>query len=100
MVVKSAFLNQELKEEFYPKQPLGFGMTGEEKVLRLRKAYGLRQAPRAWNAKLDYTLKESILNGDMAIQLILSDKITSTFRMPCKFIMIGSIKVSIGLKHS
>jgi hypothetical protein len=33
MVVKSAFLNQELKEEFYPKQPLGFGMTGEEKVL-------------------------------------------------------------------
>jgi hypothetical protein len=60
MDVKSAFLNGELKEEVYVKQPPGFVVTGEEgKVLRLRKAlYGLRQAPRAWNAKLDSTLKE------------------------------------------
>jgi hypothetical protein len=40
-------------------QPLGFAIPGKEsKVLRLRKAlYGLRYAPRAWNAKLDSTLK-------------------------------------------
>jgi hypothetical protein len=31
----------------------------KNKVLRLRKAfYGLRQTPRAWNAKLDSTLKQ------------------------------------------
>jgi hypothetical protein len=59
MDVKSAFLNDDLKEEVYVHQPLGFAIPGKEgKVLRLRKAlYGLRQAPRAWNAKLDSTLK-------------------------------------------
>src|SRR3954469_16813332 len=59
MDVKSAFLNGDLKEEVYVHQPPGFVIPGKEgKVLRLRKAlYGLRQAPRAWNAKLDSTLK-------------------------------------------
>ncbi|CAA0840906.1 cysteine-rich RLK (RECEPTOR-like protein kinase) 8, partial [Striga hermonthica] len=52
--VKSAFLN----ETVFVKQASGFAVKGEEhKVLRLRKAlYELRQAPRAWNAKLDATL--------------------------------------------
>uniref|UniRef100_A0ACD5ZKI0 Uncharacterized protein n=1 Tax=Avena sativa TaxID=4498 RepID=A0ACD5ZKI0_AVESA len=59
MDVKSAFLNGDLKEEVYVQQPPGFANPGQEgKVLRLRKAlYGLRQASRAWNAKLDSTLK-------------------------------------------
>jgi hypothetical protein len=57
MDVKSAFLNGHLK--VYVHQPSGFMIPGKEgKVLRLRKAlYGLRQAPRAWNAKLNSTLK-------------------------------------------
>jgi hypothetical protein len=56
--VKSAFLNGELEEELYVQQPPGFAVAGgEHKVLRLHKAlYGLRQAPRAWNSKLDATL--------------------------------------------
>jgi hypothetical protein len=59
MDVKSAFLNGDLKEEVYVHQPPEFVIPSKEgKVLRLRKAlYGLRQALRAWNAKLDSTLK-------------------------------------------
>src|SRR5438105_6889916 len=59
MDVKSAFLNGDLQEEVYVIQPPGFIITSKEhKVLRLRKAlYGLRQAPRAWYAKLNATLE-------------------------------------------
>jgi len=59
MDVKSAFLNRDLKEEVYVHQPLGFAIPDKEvKVLRLHKAlYGLQQAPRAWNSKLDSRLK-------------------------------------------
>ena len=58
--IKSAFLNGELAETVFVRQAPSFAVKGEEqKVLRLRKAlYGLRQAPRAWNAKLDATLGE------------------------------------------
>ena len=47
--IKSAFLNGELEEMVFIRQPLGFTIKGaEHRVLRLRKAlYGLRQAPRA-----------------------------------------------------
>jgi hypothetical protein len=59
MDVKPAFLNNDLKEEVYAHQPSRIAIPGKEgKVLRLRNAlYGLRQALRAWNAKLDSTLK-------------------------------------------
>ena len=58
--VKSSFLNGELAETVFVRQPLGFTIKGaEHRVLRLHKAlYGLRQAPRAWNAKLNATLGE------------------------------------------
>jgi hypothetical protein len=58
MDVKSAFLNGDLREEVYVQMPPGFVVEGSSgKVLRLNKAlYGLRQAPRAWNEKLDSEL--------------------------------------------
>nr|GEZ13469.1 ribonuclease H-like domain, reverse transcriptase, RNA-dependent DNA polymerase [Tanacetum cinerariifolium] len=57
--VKSAFLHGDLKEEVYVTQPEGFiKEQNNGKVYRLIKAlYGLRQAHRAWNIKLDNTLK-------------------------------------------
>lgn len=58
--VKSAFLNGNLEEEVYVMQPIGFEKNNQPgKVYRLFKAlYGLRQAPRAWNSRLDKYLKE------------------------------------------
>ena len=52
--VKSAFLNGEISEVIYVKQPEGFLVKRKEGyVLRLKKAlYGLKQAPRAWYFKL------------------------------------------------
>nr|GEU55751.1 retrovirus-related Pol polyprotein from transposon TNT 1-94 [Tanacetum cinerariifolium] len=50
MDVKSAFMNDKLKEEVYVKQPLGFESSEfTEYVYKLDKAlYGLKQAPKAW----------------------------------------------------
>lgn len=60
MDVKFMFLNGELDEEVYVHQPPGFIPAGHEgKVLRLRKVlYGLLQVPRAWNVKLDSSLRD------------------------------------------
>ena len=53
--VKYAFLNGELKEEFYLTQPEGFVEHGKEHlVCKLKKAlYGLKHAPRSWYEKID-----------------------------------------------
>lgn len=58
--VKTAFLHGELKEIVHVAQPEGFVVKdSEEKVYKLNKAlYGLRQAPRAWNNKLNKILNE------------------------------------------
>ena len=59
MDVTTAFLNGDLKEEVYMKQPEGFASNGQEHlVCRLKKSlYGLKQSPRCWNDALDSQLK-------------------------------------------
>ena len=54
MDVVSAFLNGDLTEEIYMKQPPGYVQSGKEELVgKLRKSiYGLKQSPRCWNEKL------------------------------------------------
>jgi hypothetical protein len=59
MDVKTAFLNVDLEERVYMKQPKGFIMEGKEDMgCRLKKSiYGLKQASRQWYLKLNETYK-------------------------------------------
>nr|GFC99930.1 reverse transcriptase [Tanacetum cinerariifolium] len=61
MDVKTAFLNEILKEEVYVGQPSGFvSKQYPDHVYALDKAlYGLKQAPRAWYDVLSQFLIES-----------------------------------------
>eukprot|EP00253_Pinus_taeda_P026332 PITA_26332 len=60
MDVKSAFLHGDLHEEIYMEQPIGFIQIDSNLVCRLKKSlYSLKQAPRAWYAKMDSFLLES-----------------------------------------
>ncbi|GJW54625.1 zinc finger, CCHC-type containing protein [Tanacetum coccineum] len=54
MDVKTVFLNGDLEEELYMKQPEGFVMPdNEHKVCKLVKSlYGLKQAPKQWHQRL------------------------------------------------
>ena len=59
MDVTTAFLNGELEEEVYMRQPDGFVTEGQEHlVCKLKRSiYGLKQSPRFWNSALDCQLK-------------------------------------------
>jgi len=58
--VTTAFLNGELEEEVYMKQPEGFVTEGKEHlVCKVKKSiYGLKQSLRCWNTALDRQLKQ------------------------------------------
>nr|GEX74692.1 hypothetical protein [Tanacetum cinerariifolium] len=70
MDVKTAFLNGNLEEGVYIKQPKGFVMPGNEhKVCKLVKSlYGLKQAPKQWHLNFDEVV---LFNGFLLNQ---SDK--------------------------
>ena len=61
MDVVAAYLNGELSEEIYMKQPEGFeDKRYPNKVCKLKKSlYGLKQSTRCWNEKIDAYLKSA-----------------------------------------
>ena len=61
MDVNSAYLNGEIVEDIYMKQPEGFvNPDYPNKVCKLRKSlYGLKQSARCWNEKIDSYLKSA-----------------------------------------
>eukprot|EP00253_Pinus_taeda_P001774 PITA_01774 len=60
MDVKYAFLHGDLHEEIYMEQPTGFIQTDSNLVCWFKKSlYGLKQASRAWYAKMDSFLLET-----------------------------------------
>ena len=91
MDIKSAFLNGEIEEEVYVKQPPGFvNPKKHNHVYKLRKAlYGLKKAPRAWYkcltkfliekgfeiGKIDATLFTKRVNGELFVCQIYVDDI-------------------------
>ena len=83
--VKSAFLNDELAKTVFVRQPPSFAIKGEEhRMLRLRKAlYGLWQASRAWNAKLDATL------GELGFQWFATEHALYTQRRGKEELVVG-----------
>jgi hypothetical protein len=57
--ITAAFINGDLDEEIYMKQPEGFHIGSSTKVCRLCKSlYGLKQSARQWNKKLHSVLTE------------------------------------------
>ena len=57
--ISSAFLNGELEEEVYMRQPPGFEEKGPNWVWRLLKSiYGLKQAGRCWHKKLNKAFED------------------------------------------
>uniref|UniRef100_A0A2N9FVA6 Integrase catalytic domain-containing protein n=1 Tax=Fagus sylvatica TaxID=28930 RepID=A0A2N9FVA6_FAGSY len=67
MDVKTAFLNEELDEEIFMDQPIGFVVKGQErKVCRLnRSLYELKQSSRQWYKRFH---QEVIFNGFLMIE--------------------------------
>ena len=54
--VTTAFLNGELEEEVYMKQPEGYVVSGKENyVCKLKKS--IYEIPRCWNSAVDVFLK-------------------------------------------
>nr|GEV78791.1 hypothetical protein [Tanacetum cinerariifolium] len=103
MDVKTAFLNDNLREEVYVSQPDGFvDQDNPNHVYKLKKAlYGLKQAPRAWNDN-DLLLVQIYVDDIIfaASTLELCDLFANPMCSKFKMSMMGKILFFLGLQIS
>lgn len=69
--VTCAFLNAELAETIYMEQPVGFSSDKNKVCLLLKSIYGLKQASRLWNCKVN--------------ELLISNGYSQTVSEPCVY---------------
>jgi transposase InsO family protein len=85
MDVRTAFLNGDLEQDIYMKQPEGYVASGKENlVCKLRKSlYGLRQASRAWYDKIHHALV------DMGFQVLSADTCVYQLRKDALYVLVA-----------
>nr|GEX56547.1 uncharacterized mitochondrial protein AtMg00810-like [Tanacetum cinerariifolium] len=127
MNVKTAFLNDPLKEELFVSQPDGFvDPDFPNHVYRLKKAlYGLKKSPRAWYDKLSSFLIEHHFTKDIvdptmftrrhgddillvqiyvddiifgSTNLVFSNRFAKLIKDIIKMSMVGNMKFFLGLQ--
>ena len=88
--VSTAYLNSNLQDEIYMKQPENFiDKNAPNKVLRLHKAiYGLKQSGKEWNTKLDGVLRkigfDSCKNEPCLYKAMINNNLVLLFRAEWK----------------
>ena len=89
-----AFLNGDLDETIYMKQPEGFVEQGPDYVCRLKKSlYGLKQSARQWNRKLHETLVKlgfSRLESDRSIYFYSRGSVKIMFPVHVDDVLLAS----------
>nr|KAJ0204847.1 hypothetical protein LSAT_V11C500242580 [Lactuca sativa] len=101
MDVKTAFLNGDLDEEIYMKQPEGFVMPGNEhKVCKLKKSlYGLKQAPKQLHQKFDDVVLSNVFALNQADNdLEEVDKTKKFFSSSFDMKYMGEVEVILGIR--
>ena len=94
MDVKITFLNENLEEEIYMDQPIGFVSKGqEEKVCHLKRSiYGLKQSSRAWY----FRFHEVIISFGLNMEIIQTTTQWLSFVLEMKD--IGNVRYVLGVK--
>lgn len=77
---KTAFLNGNLNEIIFMKQPPGYGSENKDLVCHLKKSlYGLKQAAKSWNDEINKTLFELGFTQSKADACLYSKRINNNW---------------------